>query len=152
MRMLVAYGSNMGGTAGIAELVGNALTDAGFQVGVQPAPEVADLGPYDTVIIGGAIYTGHWHRQARRFVKQHTGALRERPRVAVQQRPAGWLGSRGHPAGAAGTRAAGADRRPRARDLRRPALRRRQGVPGQRHGQDPRRRLAGPRADPGLGG
>ena len=79
MRVLVAYGSKMGGTAGIAELVGNALTDAGFQVEVRPAPEVADLGPYDAVIIGGAIYTGHWHRQARRFVKRHSGALRERP-------------------------------------------------------------------------
>jgi menaquinone-dependent protoporphyrinogen oxidase len=51
MRVLVAHGSRMGGTSGIAELVGDALTDAG----------------------------GHWHRQARRFVKRHTGALRERP-------------------------------------------------------------------------
>jgi menaquinone-dependent protoporphyrinogen oxidase len=69
----------MGGTAGIAKLVGNALTDTGFQVDVVPAPEVANLGPYDAVVIGGALYTGHWHRQARRFVKRHTGALRSRP-------------------------------------------------------------------------
>jgi hypothetical protein len=40
----------MGGTAGIAKLVGNALTDAGFQVDVLPAPEVANLGPYDAVV------------------------------------------------------------------------------------------------------
>jgi menaquinone-dependent protoporphyrinogen oxidase len=79
MRVLVVYGSKMGGTAGIAELVGNALTDAGFQVDVRPAPEVANLDPYNAVILGGAIYTGHWHRQARRFVKRHSDALQERP-------------------------------------------------------------------------
>jgi menaquinone-dependent protoporphyrinogen oxidase len=66
MRVLVSYGSKMGGTVGIAELVGNALTDAGFQVDVRPTQEVADLGPYDAVIIGGAVR--HWNRQARRFV------------------------------------------------------------------------------------
>jgi menaquinone-dependent protoporphyrinogen oxidase len=79
MRVLVAYGSRMGGTRGIAELVGDALTDAGFQVDVRPAPEVSGLDPYDAVVIGGALYTGHWHRQARRFIKRHTGVLRERP-------------------------------------------------------------------------
>jgi menaquinone-dependent protoporphyrinogen oxidase len=79
MRVLVAYGSKMGGTMGIAQLVGDALADAGFQVDVRPAPEVADLDPYDAVVIGGALYTGRWHRQARRFVKRHTGSLRERP-------------------------------------------------------------------------
>jgi hypothetical protein len=33
MRVLVAYGSKMGGSAGIAELIGGALTAAGFQAG-----------------------------------------------------------------------------------------------------------------------
>ena len=79
MRVLVSYGSKMGGPAGIAELVGNALTDAGFQVDVRPAPEVANLGPYDAVVIGGALYSGHWHREARRFVKRQASVLRSRP-------------------------------------------------------------------------
>jgi menaquinone-dependent protoporphyrinogen oxidase len=79
MRVLVAYGSRMGGTRGIAELVGDALTDAGFQADVRPVAEVSGLDPYDAVVIGGALYTGHWHRQARRFVRSHTDALRERP-------------------------------------------------------------------------
>ena len=79
MRVLVAYGSKMGGTAGIAELVGDALTDAGFQADVRPVAEVSRLDRYDAVVIGGALYTGHWHRQARRFVRRHTDTLRERP-------------------------------------------------------------------------
>ena len=72
MHVLVAYGSKMGGTAGIAELIGDALTDAGFQADVRPVAEVSQLDRYDAVVIGGALYTGHWHRQARRFVRRHT--------------------------------------------------------------------------------
>jgi menaquinone-dependent protoporphyrinogen oxidase len=79
MHVLVAYGSKMGGTAGIAELVGDALTDAGFQADVRPVAEVAKLDRYDAVVIGGALYTGHWHCQARRFVRHHTDTLRQLP-------------------------------------------------------------------------
>jgi menaquinone-dependent protoporphyrinogen oxidase len=79
MHILVTYGSKMGGTAGIAELVGQALTDAGFQADVRPVSEVDPIEAYDAVLVGGALYSGHWHRQARRFVKRHARALRERP-------------------------------------------------------------------------
>jgi menaquinone-dependent protoporphyrinogen oxidase len=79
MRVLVAYSSEMGGTAGIAELIGDALTDAGFRADVRPVAQVSRLNPYDAVVIGGALYTGHWHRQARRFVRRHIDALRKRP-------------------------------------------------------------------------
>lgn len=79
MHILVTHGSKMGGTAGVAEQVGQALTDAGFQADVRPASEVDHLDGYDAVFIGGALYAGRWHRDARRFVKRHTGALRERP-------------------------------------------------------------------------
>jgi menaquinone-dependent protoporphyrinogen oxidase len=79
MHVLVTHGSKMGGTAGIAEQVGQALTDAGFQVDVRPVSEVDRLEAYDAVLVGGALYAGRWHRNARRFVKRHTGALRSRP-------------------------------------------------------------------------
>ena len=79
MHVLVAYGSKMGGTAGIAELIGDALTDAGLHPDVMPVAEVFQLDRCDAVVIGGALYTGHWHRQARRFVRRHTDALRQRP-------------------------------------------------------------------------
>jgi menaquinone-dependent protoporphyrinogen oxidase len=79
MDVLVTYGSRMGGTAGIAELIGQALTDAGFQPDVRPVSDVDRLEAYDAVLIGGALYSGHWHRQARRFVKRHARVLRTRP-------------------------------------------------------------------------
>jgi len=79
MRVLVAYGTKMGGTAGIAEIVGDALTDAGFQVDVRAAVDAADVGAYDAVVVGGALYAGRWHRHARRFLKRNAVALRGRP-------------------------------------------------------------------------
>ena len=82
MRVLVAYESKLAGTAGtagIAELVGQALTDAGFQADVRPVSEVDRIEAYDAVLIGGALYSGHWHREARRFVKREASALRTRP-------------------------------------------------------------------------
>ena len=53
MRVLVSYGSKMGGTAGIAELVGQALTDAGFQADVRPVSEVDRIEAYDAVPSAG---------------------------------------------------------------------------------------------------
>jgi menaquinone-dependent protoporphyrinogen oxidase len=79
MRVLIAYGSKMGGTAGIAELVGQALTDAGFQADVRPVFEADRIETYDAVLVGGALYSAHWHRQARRFVKRHASTPRTRP-------------------------------------------------------------------------
>jgi menaquinone-dependent protoporphyrinogen IX oxidase len=39
--VLVAYGTKMGGTAGIAEMLGDALTTAGLQVDVRSASDRA---------------------------------------------------------------------------------------------------------------
>jgi menaquinone-dependent protoporphyrinogen oxidase len=115
MRVLVTYGTKMGGTAGIAEMVGDALTAAGLQVDVRSASERADIGTYDAVIAGGALYNNRWHRHARRFVKRHTDLLRTRPvwlfssgplddsaatgeiePVAQVQQLVGRVGARGH--------------------------------------------------------
>lgn len=79
MRVLVAYGSKMGSTASIAELVGEALTDAGLDVDVRMAAEVPTVAPYRAVIVGGALYAGRWHRDARRFIRRFGEELRERP-------------------------------------------------------------------------
>jgi menaquinone-dependent protoporphyrinogen oxidase len=77
--VLVAYGSKRGGTAEIAEWVGEALRDAGLLVEVRPARKVRKLDAYDVVVLGGALYMGRWHKDARRFVRRHACALRARP-------------------------------------------------------------------------
>lgn len=79
MRVLVTYGSQRGGTAGIAEMIGRALVERGVQADVRPSTEVESVEAYDAVVVGGALYMFRWHRDARRFVKRHTEALRARP-------------------------------------------------------------------------
>ncbi|HZM32669.1 MAG TPA: flavodoxin domain-containing protein [Acidimicrobiales bacterium] len=79
MRALVTYGSKRGGTAGLAGMLATALRDRGMTVDLAPAAEVGPLGPYDLVVVGGALYAGRWHRDARRFVRRHRAELRQRP-------------------------------------------------------------------------
>jgi menaquinone-dependent protoporphyrinogen oxidase len=79
MAILIVYGSKMGGTAGLADLLGGALRAHGFDVTVAPADEVRDLDAAEAVIIGGALYMSRWHKDARRFVRRHRDALQQRP-------------------------------------------------------------------------
>jgi menaquinone-dependent protoporphyrinogen oxidase len=79
MRILITYGSKLGGTAGIAEMLARTFREQGFQADVRPAPEVTSAKEYDAVIVGGALYASRWHRAARRFVKRHAKELWARP-------------------------------------------------------------------------
>ncbi|MEU6912808.1 flavodoxin domain-containing protein [Streptomyces olindensis] len=78
-KVLVAYGSTNGSTAGIAEHIGTVLAEDGLAVDVQPAADVTDLTAYGAVVLGGALYAGRWQRDARRFARRHREALAERP-------------------------------------------------------------------------
>lgn len=79
MKILVAHGSERGGTAEIAAQVGAALRERGWTVDVLPAREVRTLDGYDAVVVGGALYAFRWHADAQRFVLLHARALRDRP-------------------------------------------------------------------------
>ena len=80
MRVLVAYGTKMGGTKGLAEMLGSDLVDLGHAAEVLPAKNVKDIDGYEAVILGGALYYFvSWHKDARSFVKRHRNALRQRP-------------------------------------------------------------------------
>lgn len=79
MRVLVTYGSKRGGTAGVGQMLGQAFSAQGLQVDVRPAAEVESVEGYDAVIVGGALYIGRWHRDARQFIKRHAQALQRMP-------------------------------------------------------------------------
>jgi menaquinone-dependent protoporphyrinogen oxidase len=79
MNVLVAYGSKMGSTREIAEEVGDELRRDGLTVTVRPGGLVPDLEGFDAVVLGGALYAGRWHPQARRFARRFAPELRERP-------------------------------------------------------------------------
>ncbi|MFI2368010.1 flavodoxin domain-containing protein [Streptomyces sp. NPDC018833] len=77
--VLITFGTKNGSTAEIADFIASVLRDEGVEADVLPPWGVADVAPYDAVVLGGALYMGRWHRDARRFARQHCRALRQRP-------------------------------------------------------------------------
>jgi menaquinone-dependent protoporphyrinogen oxidase len=69
----------MGGTKGLAEMIARELEGNGLQVDVMPAGRIQAIEPYEAVIVGGALYSTRWHKDARRFVTSHRAALATRP-------------------------------------------------------------------------
>lgn len=87
MRVLVAFASKRGGTAGLASMISDALTEAGCEAIVQPARDVRSLAGVDAVIVAGPLYAHRWHRDAGRFVRRNTAALRNMPVWLVSSGP-----------------------------------------------------------------
>ena len=79
MKVLVAYGSRLGATEGIAERIGEVLRSEGLVVSVQPAAGAGPIEDYGAAVLGGGIYAGHWHRSVKDFVDEHADALRQMP-------------------------------------------------------------------------
>ncbi|KOG37097.1 flavodoxin domain-containing protein [Streptomyces resistomycificus] len=77
--VLVAYGTTNGATAEIAETIAEVLCKNGLTAQALPARSVATVAPYDAVVVGGGLYVGRWHKDARRFVRRHRRTLAERP-------------------------------------------------------------------------
>jgi menaquinone-dependent protoporphyrinogen IX oxidase len=69
-KILVTYATMAGSTAEVAQVVGDELTNFGYQVDVLPLSDVRNLQPYEAVVVGGPMIMG-WHRAALRFMKKH---------------------------------------------------------------------------------
>ena len=62
--ILVAYATKHGSTAEIAEAIGADLRERGHAVDVTSAHDVHDVSTYDAVVVGSAVYLGHWQKDA----------------------------------------------------------------------------------------
>jgi menaquinone-dependent protoporphyrinogen oxidase len=78
MKALVTVASKHGSTAALGDAVAGGLRQHGFDVDVIAPDDVADVAPYDVVVIGSAVYAGHWLRAAKNLVQRHSAALRWR--------------------------------------------------------------------------
>jgi menaquinone-dependent protoporphyrinogen oxidase len=78
MNVLIAYASTHGSTLEIAEEIGSELTSLGCNVAVLEVSDVQDLRDFQGVVLGSAIYFGHWLTSAAQFVEKHAEELRDK--------------------------------------------------------------------------
>ncbi|WIY00449.1 flavodoxin domain-containing protein [Amycolatopsis mongoliensis] len=101
MKVLVAVATRHGATREIAENVANAVGSALTEAGAASLVEVRDAGlvhsveGFDAVIIGSAVYMGHWLEPARKLAESFSDELR---RVPVWLFSSGPIGEQHKPA------------------------------------------------------
>jgi len=86
-RILVAYATKKGSTREVAEDVAHVIEDAGCFVDVRAAGEVESVEGYSGVVLGGALYMGRLHRDARRFLQRFRTELAELPTAVFAMGP-----------------------------------------------------------------
>ena len=79
MRVLVTWGSRLGGAPRIAAVIADELRARGVEVVAVPIAEAYSPTLFDAVILGGAIYADRWHRDTRQFVERHVAELARVP-------------------------------------------------------------------------
>lgn len=87
MKVLVSAASKHGAAFEVAEEIGGVLREALDAPGgeeervveVLPPEQVGSVEPYDAVVLGSAVYAGHWLEGARELARSHAAELAERP-------------------------------------------------------------------------
>jgi len=89
MSVLVVAASRHGATCEIAEEIGRVLEARGIPADVRRIEGVDDVGEYDAVVLGSAVYVGKWLEPAQRFVDRHAAELAARPTWLFSSGPIG---------------------------------------------------------------
>lgn len=95
MKTLVTAASRHGSTDEIAAVIAATIREHDLDVDRRRPEDVADLAGFDAVILGSAVYLGHWLRPALRFADRHHAALAA---VPVWLFSTGPIGDPPHPA------------------------------------------------------
>ena len=79
MRVLVTAASRHSATTEIAQAIASTLEHAGLEVEVRRPDEIVDLTRYDAVVVGSAIYAGHWLEPAKDLIDRTASLLSTKP-------------------------------------------------------------------------
>lgn len=79
MKVLVAYASRHGATAGIAERIATRLEAQGVEATAVDVSSVKGADQYDAFVVGSAAYMYRWLKDATRFVKRNRKVLADKP-------------------------------------------------------------------------
>jgi menaquinone-dependent protoporphyrinogen oxidase len=77
-KVLITFATKHATTKEIAETIAATLGDLGLDTDCRPAGDVADVTPYDAVVIGTPIYAGRILKDAVAFAGRHRDALKDR--------------------------------------------------------------------------
>jgi menaquinone-dependent protoporphyrinogen oxidase len=87
--VLVSAASKHGATAEMAAFLATALTERGVEAAVAEPADVTALDGVDAVVLGSAVYVGHWLEPARALVDRLGDELRARPVWLFSSGPVG---------------------------------------------------------------
>jgi menaquinone-dependent protoporphyrinogen oxidase len=88
-KVLIAYATKHGATTEIADKIAETLVSAGVHAVALPVEHIGDLNAYSTVVLGSAVYAGHWCKEATAFLKTHKAQLAQRPVWIFSSGPTG---------------------------------------------------------------
>lgn len=89
MKVLITAASKHGATAEIAWAIRGHLVEEGLQAVVIDPDEITELAGYDAVVVGSAVYAGHWLKPARQLVERLRGQLGDVPVWLFSSGPVG---------------------------------------------------------------
>lgn len=81
-KVLVAYGTRAGSTAGVAERVAEVLNRNGFSAHAAEAKKVKDTALYDAVVLGSSVRAGKLKPEVLRFLDKNKTDLNAKPFAA----------------------------------------------------------------------
>jgi menaquinone-dependent protoporphyrinogen oxidase len=89
VNVLVTAASRHGSTLEIAEAIAGGLRMRGLDATVDVPAAVDSIDEYDAVVIGSAVYLGHWLEPALKFVNRFPAELAARPVWLFSSGPVG---------------------------------------------------------------
>ena len=89
MKVLVTAATKYGATGEIARAIGEVLREHGLDSTVGPPEDATTVDGYDAVVLGSAVYAGHWLKPARELVDRSRDALAARPVWLFSSGPVG---------------------------------------------------------------
>ena len=88
-RVLVSAGSRHGATVEIAYRVGKTIDEEGLEVTVLAPDEATSLKGFDAIVLGSAVYGGHWTRDALALAERVSRLAPKPPVWIFSSGPAG---------------------------------------------------------------
>lgn len=79
MHVLIAVATKHGATYGVGAEIARVLSDAGVATHLARASEVACIEEYDAIVLGSAVYMGHWMAEGVEFIERHLVDFAKKP-------------------------------------------------------------------------